>query len=124
MKRDDHGKTTASAPRIAIWRLRMDVAWIHVIRRMVDPAGRRQLNPEVHLYLADRYARLAQCYDGLGNQKKTARFKEKAAHHFHLGGGNRPRPAAAMRASVPEPRTFTEAIGKPFESDEGPDDAA
>ncbi|HZR45918.1 MAG TPA: hypothetical protein VFA47_04400 [Candidatus Manganitrophaceae bacterium] len=115
---------TVPSSTTTIWRLRLDVAWTHIIRWMVDPTGRRQLNPEIHLYLADRYARLAQCYDRLGNREKTARFKEKAAHHFHLGGGNRPRPAAAMRASLPQSSTFTEAIGQPFEADEGPDDAA
>ncbi|NKE70622.1 hypothetical protein [Candidatus Manganitrophus noduliformans] len=106
-----------------IWQLRFDVAWVHLLRWMIDPAGQRDLNPEFHLYLADRYARLAQHYDRVGNRKKRTRFEEKAKHHYRLGGGGNLPPAVAMRASIPQPPTFTKAIGQPPESD-GPDDAA
>ncbi len=57
-----------------IWQLRFDVAWIHLLRWAVDPMGRRNLNPELHLYLADRYARMAQHYERVGNRKKRTRF--------------------------------------------------
>lgn len=107
-----------------IWQLRFDVAWVHLLLWMIDPTGRRNLNPELHLYLADRYARMAQHYERVGNRKKRTRIGEKAEYHYRLGGGrNQPPPAVAMRASIPQPPTFTKAIGQPPESD-GPDDAA
>lgn len=122
-EKDSLARSVCSNNKKEIWQLRIDVAWVHILRWVVDPAGRHDLNPEFHLYLADRYARLAQHYDRVGNRKKRTRFEEKAKHHYRLGGGGNLPPAVAMRASISQPPTFTKAIGQPPESD-GPDDAA
>ncbi len=104
------------------WRLRFDIGSILALVWIANPTGRKHLNPEVHLYLADRYGRLARHYQLRGNPRRAARFDSKAEHHFELGGGYPPRPAVAMAMAIPKPPIFLDAVARPQPDDS--DDAA
>ena len=104
------------------WGLGSDLAvtnallWVVSVRRAGEP------KPEVHLYLYDRYWRLAKYYKGRGNRKKAARLYEKAEAHYRLSG--RPGPPFAAALAMPQPRSpfFTWAVGN--REPRGPNDAA
>ena len=93
------------------WGLRSDLVvtnallWVVSVRRAGEP------KPEVHLYLYDRYWRLAEYYRGHGNRKKAARLYEKAEAHYRRSG--RPGPPFAAAMAMPRPRSpfFTWAVG-------------
>jgi hypothetical protein len=104
------------------WRLRLDIGTTHALVWIANPTGRRLLNPEVHLYLADRYGRLARHHRLHGNARRAERLERKAERHFELGGGDAPRPAAAMAMPIPRPPTFVDAVAH-READDS-DDAA
>jgi len=104
------------------WRLRSDlvvtnaILWVATARRVGEP------KPEVHLYLYDRYSRLAEHYERRGRKKKAARLRAKAEAHCNRSGHTGPPFAAAM--AMPRPRSpfFTWAVGK--RDHRGPNDAA
>jgi hypothetical protein len=104
------------------WRLRFDIGSTLALVWIADPTGRRPLNPDVHLYLADRYGRLARHHRLRGNTRRAAPLENKAERHFELGGGDAPRPAAAMAMPIPRPLTFVDAVAH-READDS-DDAA
>jgi len=104
------------------WALRGDLfvtnalLWVASARRTGEP------KPEVHLYLYDRYSRLAEYYARRGNRKKATRLHEKAEAHWRRSG--RPGPPFAAAMAMPRPRSpfFTWAVSK--HDPRGPDDAA
>ena len=104
------------------WRLRFDIGSTLALVWIANPTGRRPLNPEVHLYLADRYGRLARHHRLRGNTRRGARLEREAEHHFDLGGGDPPRHAAAMAMGIPETPTFVDAVADDPRDDS--DDAA
>jgi hypothetical protein len=103
------------------WRLRLDLFTAQAIlltaRRDVD------LQPHVHLYLADHYRRLAWHHQQHGRVQRAQRLAIKASRHSCLGGGDEPPPAAALAMPVPRRPTFTQAIGR-WSDEEPPDPAA
>jgi hypothetical protein len=102
------------------WHLRWDVATTWALVRFVAPFGDRSLRPEVHLFLADRYGKLAQHHRRSGNTRRASVLERKALEHLRLGGGDLP-PAVAVAMPVPRPPRSVNAIGvAPNE----PDDAA
>jgi hypothetical protein len=74
----------------------------------------RERPERVHRYLSDRYQRLAVHHNSRGRSRRAARLWTKARWHFRLGGGGdlgpHP-PAGALAMPIPEPPTFTRAIG-------------
>ena len=102
------------------WHLRWDVASTWMLVRFVNPFGDRPLRPEVHLFLADRYGRLAQHHRRAGRERRALVLERKAEEHLRLGGGDLP-PAVAVAMPVPRPGVLTNAVGVPPEE---PDDAA
>jgi hypothetical protein len=102
------------------WRLRLDIAWTRAFIWVADPMRNQQLNPEVHLYLADRYGRLAKWYDRAGCRAKARLYDDLAEYHFRTGGGLEPPPAVAAVMPVPKPPLFTRAVAER----RTPDDAA
>lgn len=103
------------------WHLRWDIGTTWALVRFVSPLGDRALRPEVHLFLADRYGRLAQHHRKAGHHRRALVLGRKAEEHLHLGGGDEPPPAVAVAMPVPTSSAPVEAIGIP---PDGPDDAA
>lgn len=81
-----------------------------------------ELTPDAHLYLSDRYQRLARHHRAYGRLAKAARLQAKADAHCLNVGGDGPPYAAAM--AMPRPRAFirTDAVSRSRMDD--PDDAA
>jgi len=112
----------AAHPDDRPWGLRGDLLvtnallWVATARRSGEP------KPEVHLYLYDRYRRLAEYYARRGQRKKAARLHDKAEAHYRRSG--RPGPPFAAAMAMPRPRSpfFTWAVGN--REPRGPDDAA
>jgi hypothetical protein len=104
------------------WGLRGDliitnaVLWVTTVRRAAEP------KPEVHLYLYDRYSRLAEYYERRGKRKKASRLRAKAHAHYDRSGYTGPPFAAAIAMPRPQSPFFTWAVGKRHRR--GPDDAA
>lgn len=107
------------------WRLRYDIATARLLIWVANPTGRAPLQPEIHLYLADRYGRLSRHHANRGRPARAQRLADRSAYHYDLGGGSAPPPAAAMAMPVPRSPVYTRAGARrnPFRA-EGPDDAA
>ena len=103
------------------WHLRWDIASTWALVRFVSPLGGRALRPEVHVFLADRYRRLAEHHRKAGDHRRASVLDRKAEEHLHLGGGDEPPPAVAVAMPVPTSPVSVEAVGRPVD---GPDDAA
>ena len=104
----------------SVWQVRWDIASTWALVRFVDPLGNRELRPEVHLFLADRYERLAEHHRRAGRSRRARTLEQKAQEHFRLGGGDLPPAVAAAMPASPR-TTSVRAIGV---APQGPDDAA
>ncbi len=104
------------------WRLRFDIASTLALAWLVNPTGERELKPEVHYYLADRYGRLARELRRRGKTERAARFVKKAEHHYRLSGGDEPPPAVAVAMPIPRAPVVVDASTHPPDGDG--DDAA
>ena len=103
-----------------IWRLRQELLWAKALVWMAQQARGGQLLPEVHLYFADRYGRLARCYSRRGNQRRARVYDDLAAFHWNASGPN-PTKTKAATMPIPTRPTFTRAVAR-YRND--PDDAA
>jgi hypothetical protein len=106
----------------SLWQLRWDVACTRVLVWLARPSESRVLRPEVHLFLADRYGRLARWHERLGHSRRAIELDQKADEQFRLGGGYEPPPAVAMAMPIPRPTVFVDVVARaaPWH----PDDAA
>jgi hypothetical protein len=104
----------------SVWQARWDIASTWALVRFIRPFGERELRPEVHLFLADRYGRLAHHHRRIGHVGRALALERKAQEHLRLGGGDLP-PAVAMAMPVPKPVIQVSAISR---LEDGPDDAA
>ncbi len=113
---------SAAHPDDGPWGLRGDLVVTHVVLWVASARRGGEPKPEVHLYLYDRYSRLAQYYERRGKRKKAARLHDKAEAHWRRSG--RPGPPFAAAMAMPRPRLpfFTWALGNRERRD--PDDAA
>ena len=102
------------------WRLRNDLLWAHVLLWFARTARGGTPKPEVHLFLADRYGRLARYHSKQGNEGRARRLDELAAWHFKQSNPEPPR-AVAMAMPIPTSPVQTQAVS-PYP--EGPDNAA
>jgi len=104
------------------WGLHGDLIITNAILWVAGASHMGKPKPEVHLYLYDRYWRLAEYYERRGNRKKASRFRAKAEAHYKDSGHTDPPFAAAV--AMPRPRSpfITWAVGKRDHKD--PDDAA
>jgi hypothetical protein len=104
------------------WRLRWDLWSIQLLLRLALAGGRGEARPEVHLYLADRYARLAEHHRRAGHHDSARRLQMKSEAHWSDGGGDGPPFAAAMAMPRPRPSVLVDAVSR--QRSDGPDDAA
>jgi hypothetical protein len=103
-------------------RLRWDLWSVQLLLRVALASGRGDARPEVHLFLADRYERLAAHHQRAGHQRAAKRLRIKAAAHRTLAGGDGPPYAAAMAMPHPRRSMVVDAIGG--SSPDDPDNAA
>jgi len=106
------------------WGLRGDLIITNAILWVAGAGRVGEPRPEVHLYLYDRYWRLADYYERRGNRKKASRLRTKAAAHYKHSGDTGPPFAAAM--AMPRPRSpfFTWAVAKGWDRRDPDDDDA
>ncbi len=100
-------KQMATETIVNLW---ADVAWTQGLLKVSGLFRSGEPLPEVYLYLADRYGRLARCYGRKGRKEREKVMDAKAAHYFRLGGGEPPS-TAAVAMPRPRPPIFTNAIG-------------
>ena len=108
---------------VSPWEARMDVAFAHLIRILA--VGRlAEAKPEVCLFLADRYWRLADHHAFKGRQRAARRLQIKAERYYAAGGGEDP-PPLAVAAAMPVPRRpeIIWAAARPPGSPDPPDAA-
>lgn len=106
------------------WQARLDIFWVLCLVRFFTFGREGEARPEVHLFLGDRYRRLADYHAEKGAERKAARLRARAKHHLALGGWNPTLPPAmAMALPVPQRPTLTQAIGRRVR-ERPPDDAA
>lgn len=79
--------------------------------QVANPTGLHSFQPHVHLYLADRYGRLAIAYRRRSRLSVADRLEAKARLHFDLGGGDEPPPAAALALGSAQRQVVVEADG-------------
>ena len=106
---------TTPSPKLTPFQLQKDIWFTLGLVKVFGPLNKKEINPDVYLYVADRYGHLANHYERLGNKQRAERLHRQAAYYFQLGGGRTP-PAKAMAAGIPRPPLFTEAIGH-YDSD-------
>jgi hypothetical protein len=113
----------SSVVPISAWRLRYDLISVRAMLLLVGGSGRDDLRPEVHLFLADRYDRLAAHLARHGRVARANQLSQKAEWHYAHGGYDDYPRAAAMAMPVPRPRLFTDAragrfVRRPPDSDD------
>jgi hypothetical protein len=104
------------------WRCRADLITALPLVWIASRGGLHEPPPEVHFYLYDRYARLAEHHRRRGHRWRAARLREKAEAHFRRSGYKGPPFAAALAMPVPRPPILTRAVATDRRRD--PDDAA
>jgi hypothetical protein len=95
------------------WQLRSDLIVTHVLLWVAGAGRLGEPVPGVHLYLYDRYSRLAQYHQRRGHPKRASRLFAKADKHYRRSGYTGPPPfAAAMAMPRPRPPIFTLAVAR------------
>ncbi len=115
-------KNIGSERTESLWRLRADVVstrallWVAGAGRYGDPTT------EVHLYLYDRYWRLARHHERLGHHRRATALRAKAEAHYRCSGHDGPPFEAALAAAPPRPPILTRAVASSRPDDD--DDVA
>src|SRR5471032_1784407 len=91
---------------LSIWRLRYDLWTMHALLRIAQTFTSGSPRPEIHLFLADRYERLAAVHDLRGHARRACELADKAEWHYAEGGFDNPPRAAAMAMPRPRPSVF------------------
>src|SRR5262245_10934363 len=105
----------------SLWQLRFDVASARMLSWIADPIGVRELRPEVHLFLAERYHRLAEYHLKAGHSRRASTLRRKADHHYSLAGPPELPPAVAAEIPIPQTPIRVNAVSTAWLD---PDDAA
>ena len=105
------------------WEARFDLAFAHALR--IIAVGRlAEAEPELCLFLADRYWRLADHHGIRGRERAARRLARKAERYFAEGGGEHPPPVAvAVAMPVPRRPSITWAVSGSRRGQEPPDAA-
>jgi hypothetical protein len=110
-----------AAPQ-SVWSVRWDLWSIRLLLRLALASGRGEPHPDVHRYLADRYARLAHHHQRAGRTDRAHRLRARSVHHRSLAGDDGPPYAAAMAMPRPSRGAHVDAVSRHRMN--GPDDAA
>jgi hypothetical protein len=100
------------------WRLRAELLSTRALLWVAGAGRWGEAKPEVHLYLYDRYWRLAMHYERQGRLSRAAVLRAKAEHHYRESGHDGPPFAAAL--AMPRPKMFrsVEAVSQSPGSDD------
>ena len=101
------------------WKLRADLASARALLWVAGAGNRGEPTPEVHLYLYDRYWRLAKHHERAGHGRRAAALRRKAELHWSRSGHDGPPYAAALALPWTRPRVLTWAVGRPSEETRG-----
>jgi hypothetical protein len=82
------------------WQLRMDLAWTRGLLWFARAGRGGEPKRDVHLFLADRYGRLADHYTERGATAKAKRLDSKSQSHYRAARSDEPPQAAAMTRPV------------------------
>jgi hypothetical protein len=107
----------------SLWSLRLDLVSAHLLVWIASVGRDADLRPETHLYLFDRYSRLAELQSRRGRELRARALRAKADEHYRAGGGDGPPYAAAMAMPRPAHWVVTDARSV-REIPPPPDDAA
>ncbi len=99
-----------TAETVSPWRLRYDIGLVTGLARVVFLGREVQLSPEFHMFLYDRYWRLAKWHEAKGHAKRSRVLKSRALRHWEETGYDRPPPAVALAMPIPMPPIFTWAV--------------
>jgi hypothetical protein len=104
--------TLTPPPRPSVWRLRWDVLWARFLLVLTQAERRGELEPDVHRFLAGRYAGLAEDSGARGLVARLERYRARAREHAERAGGDDDLPpACAMGLPRQRRRTAVEARG-------------
>src|SRR6185436_6763273 len=102
---------------------RADVAFGHGLRVLAS-GSLAEARPEICLFLADRYWRLADWHAGKRHERRAHRLRARGDRFWVEGGGQDPPPLAVAAAMpIPQRPSITRAVATRFRSP-GPPDAA
>ncbi len=110
----------------SVWRLRSDLLWARALLWMARSGqGGREPRRGVHLFLADRYGRLARHCSARGAHVQARRLERRFAFHYRAGSrpGGPDSVASAMAMAVP-PEPPEDALAPGTGDGSAPDDAA
>jgi len=93
------------------WRLEADVGLGHVLLWIASMRNDSVVQPEIYLWLGDRYWRLARRHFLRGQRVRAQRLVGKARGYFMRGGGPEPPPLACATMPIPDARSLVRAIG-------------
>lgn len=90
----------------------MDLAFGHGLR-VLAVGSLAQARPDIYLFLADRYWRLADWHASRGRERTARRLRARGESFWLAGGGQDP-PPLAVAAAMPIPRrpSVTYAVGR------------
>ncbi len=94
------------------WQLRYDLLSAWLLLSVSQAEARGELRPEVHCFLADRYARLAEHWRRRGWRAHAAALESKADWHADLAGHDDPPPAIAVGLPRPRQQAVVDARGR------------
>jgi len=105
------------------WEARADIVLGHGLRVLASGTF-AEARPDIYLFLADRYWRLADWHAAKGHERRARRLRARGDQFWIEGGGQDP-PPLAMAAAMPVPRrpSITSAVGSPSRKPEPPDAA-
>jgi hypothetical protein len=106
----------------SLWSLRFDLVSANLLVWVASSGRDAELRPETHLYLFDRYSRLAELQRLRGREARARILRAKAEEHYRAGGGDGPPYEAAM--GMPRPRDWIVTDARSDRVLRPPDDAA
>jgi hypothetical protein len=108
----------AAAATMSPWRLRCEIVFVTGLARLVFAGQSVQLSPEFHVFLYDRYWRLAKWHEARGRTRRSHVLKTRALSHWEQTDYDGPPFAGALAMPIPMPPIFTWAVaGRPREED-------
>jgi len=90
---------------VCLW---LEIITTRVLMWLANPTGRHAFQPHVHLYLADRYGRLATIHRRRARFIDSNRLADTAAFHAAIGDELAPPPAAALAVGSERRRVLVE----------------
>ena len=92
--------------------MRYDIGVVKTCAFVAGISREIRLAPEIHVFLYDRYWRLAKWHEARGHARRARTLKARALHHWAQAGYDEPPPAVALAMPIPLPPLFTDAVAR------------